>query len=293
MKTVLRYRSYAKLNLFLEVVSRRPDGYHELETVFQTVGLYDELTFESDCDDIILEGTSVEVPSGQENIVLQAAKLLSDRYDVGKGVRITLDKRIPVAAGLAGGSGNAAATLTALNVLWQLGLDAATLHALALELGSDVPYCLVGGTVAATGRGEQLESLPALAPTWFVLVHPQLHMSTAAVFNHPDLNAPATQSENDSGDAFVACVRAIRAGEALSEIHNRLEEIVFAEHSELEAVKQGLLDAGCSVAGMSGSGPTIFGICASQSDADAVVRDFSEFSTSVVQSVDVGVERVT
>ena len=293
MNTVLRYRSYAKLNLFLEVVSRRSDGYHELETVFQTVGLYDELSFEPEPHDLILEGDSVKMPPGRENIVLQAAKLLSDRYGVNRGARMTLDKRIPVAAGLAGGSGNAAATLIALNELWELGLGDAALHALALELGSDVPYCLVGGTVAATGRGEQLETLPALAPTWFVLVHPRLHMSTAAVFSHLKLKAPATRSGTDPGDAFAACLRALRAGEALSEIYNRLEEVVFVEHPELEAVKQGILDAGCSVAGMSGSGPTLFGICASQADADAVARGFTERSTSVVQNVGAGVERVT
>ena len=293
MQTVLRYRSYAKLNLFLEVVSRRPDGYHDIETVFQTVGLYDELTFAPDRDGIVLEGTPVDVPPGQENIVLRAAKKLADRYAVGQGVRIALDKRIPVAAGLAGGSGNAAATLIALNELWGLGLEEVSLHALGLELGSDVPYCLVGGTVAATGRGEDLEPLPALTETWFVLVHPRLPMSTAAVFNHPDLKVLGAKDTGGKSDGFVQCVQALRSGEALHEIHNRLEAVVFAEHPELEAVKQRLLDAGCSVAGMSGSGPTLFGICASQADAEAVAHGFTEMSTSVVRDVGAGVERMT
>ena len=293
MQTVLRYRSYAKLNLFLEVVSRRPDGYHDIETVFQTVELYDELTFAPDRDGIVLEGIPVDVPPGQENIVLRAAKQLADRYAVGQGVRIALDKRIPVAAGLAGGSGNAAATLIALNELWGLGLDGVALHALGLELGSDVPYCLVGGTVAATGRGERLDPLPALAPTWFVLVHPRLHLSTADVFNHPKLKVPEAQYVNEKSDAFVQCVRALRSGEALPEIHNRLEEVVFAEHPELKAVKQRLLDAGCSAAGMSGSGPTLLGICASQAEAEAVARGFTEIPTTVVRDVGVGVERMT
>ena len=181
------YRSYAKLNLYLDVLERRPDGYHDIETILQTVSLADTLEVSTAVEDITLICSDSAAGPAKENLAYRAAMLLRDRCGIRRGAHMVLDKRIPVAAGLAGGSGNAAAALAALNELWELRLSQTELAALGLELGSDVPYCLIGGTVAARGRGEILRPLEPLAPAWFLLLHPELRIGAGEVYSHPRL----------------------------------------------------------------------------------------------------------
>lgn len=292
MALPLIYRSYAKVNLYLEVLQRRDDGYHNIETIFQTVGLFDELQFVERPTGISLTCTNPELETGEMNLVFRAAMLLQERFDVTAGVHVHLTKNIPIAAGLAGGSGDAAATLVALNVLWDLRLDSEELQRLALELGSDVPYCLVGRTMGATSRGEALFELPPLPPLWFILVHPQIPVSAARVYNSPLLersNEPAVDGRTAS---FERALGLLADGALDRMVFNRMETPVFASHPGLDEIKRELLEGGCIAAAMSGSGPTMFGITTSRRKATKIAARFTGVATSVVQNVPRGVERM-
>lgn len=291
MTASLRVRSHAKINLYLDVFDRREDGFHHLETIFQSVDLADELTAQARANGIELTCTPNPVASVEDNLAYRAARLLQERYGVDRGARLTIAKHVPIAAGLAGGSGDAAAALAALNALWDLQLDDETLASLALELGSDVPYCLLGGTVAATGRGEILSPLPALRDGCFLLVHPPIQVSTAWLFNHPDL--PRKQRpETPWSLRFQAAVAAVREGRIADAMFNAFEDVVFAAHPHLRALKQNLLDAGCDAAVMSGSGPTLVGLCATRPQAQAAQERLGDVVTTVTQPVSEGVRIV-
>jgi len=290
--TAISYRSCAKINLYLDVLGRRRDGFHDIETIFQTVSLSDELNFMEESSGIALLCSSPELDSTESNLVHRAAVLLQERTGCSQGARIELVKRIPIAAGLAGGSGNAAATLVALNSLWDLRLAHADLRALALELGSDVPYCLEGGTVAATRRGEEMTPLSPLPDTWFVLLHPAIAISASRVYNSPHLTYSGETPIEGYTPRFRAAIQALEHGEFADLVYNRMEEAVFVSHVQLAKAKQRLLDAGCIAAAMSGSGSTLFGVCNSKSHALRVADALGDYRTSVVRSVPAALEQV-
>jgi len=288
----IAYRSYAKINLYLDVLDRRRDGYHNIETIFQSVSLYDELHFEDGEPRVSLSCSVPELDTADSNLVYRAAMLLKERTGFAGGVRIRLEKHIPIAAGLAGGSGNAAATLVALDALWELRLAPRQLHALALELGSDVPFCTVGGTAAASKRGEVLTSLPPLRETWLVLVHPPIAVSASRVYNDPKLEHSHETPFAGRTASFRGAIRALARGDLGRVVFNRMESAVFSEHPNLKEAKTRLIEAGCLAAAMSGSGPTLFGVCKSRNDARRVAESFSDFRTSIVTTVPYGVERM-
>lgn len=275
-------RSWAKINLYLDVLDRRSDGYTNIETVFQTVNLGDELVCTRDDHSLGIDCPGSDLPHNDRNLALKAARLLRARTGYEGGAHLRLLKRIPIAAGLAGGSGNAAAALLALNRLWQLGLGPDDLTALALELGSDVPYCLTGGTQAATGRGEKLAPLPPLENAWFVLVHPALAVSTAAVYGSPMLERNPETPEKGRTPSFQRALEALETGNFREAVFNRMETAVFPEHPELAHIKDVLLSAGCEAAAMSGSGPTMFGVCRNPGDCDAAQRALPGYRSTVV-----------
>lgn len=296
MPTRLCYRSYAKINLYLDVLQRRGDGFHDLETLFQSVSLYDTLTFKARHEGITLEGAPPELGPAASNLIVRAAHLLQKHTGTKQGAAISLEKRIPAAAGLAGGSGNAAATLAALNRLWELNLPDGDLHALGLELGSDVPFCLLGGFAAATGRGERLTPLPAAPPLqWFVLLHPAVAVSTPAVFNDPRLTKNAAAVIDGMTPAFAGLVNALARGEDATAppadtaraplFYNAMEAVTFAMHPDLARWKAWLLEAGCAAAMMSGSGPTLIGVCRDRAQAEAIAAAVDGVRASVVQAV--------
>ncbi|MFA6240688.1 MAG: 4-(cytidine 5'-diphospho)-2-C-methyl-D-erythritol kinase, partial [Candidatus Hydrogenedentales bacterium] len=187
MKSVCVH-SHAKVNFYLDVVRRRRDGYHDIETLFQTISLADTLVVEVRPAELSMECSNPALECGPSNLVLKAAEMLRKATGCRIGAHMNLAKRVPIAAGLAGGSGNAAAALVALNALWNLDLPNARLRRMALALGSDVPYCLEGGTVAATGRGERMCKLNPVPESWLVLVHPPFAVSTRAVYTSPLLH---------------------------------------------------------------------------------------------------------
>lgn len=282
-------RSWAKINLYLDVLDRRSDGYTNIETVFQTVNLGDELVCTRTDQTLSIECPGSGLPHNDRNLALKAARLLRDRTGCEGGAHMRLLKRIPIAAGLAGGSGNAAAALLALNRLWQLGLSRDDLAALALELGSDVPYCLAGGTQAATGRGETLEPLPSIEGVWFVLVHPEIAISTAAVYASPQLERNHETPKNGRTPSFERALAAFEVGNFREGVFNRMATAVFPEHPGLAHIKDVLLSSGCEAAAMSGSGPTLFGLCRNAGDCNAAQRALPGYRSTVVSPVAEGV----
>jgi len=291
-RAALLVRSHAKINLYLDVRPRRRDGYHNIETVFQTVSLCDELSFRDEPDGgITLTCSRPGLETGDTNLVCRAAALLRGHTGCPRGVFMHLAKNIPIAAGLAGGSGNAAAALAGLNTLWGLGLGVAQLEKLALELGSDVPYCLAGGLMAGTLRGEKLAPLTAPHAWWYVLVHPPLAVSTARAYNHPLLEKNTERPHAGRTKSFRRAIDALAAGDIAEVVFNRMERPVFAMHPVLAGIKAQLLDAGCIAAAMSGSGPTMFGVCAGPEDARRVVKNLGDaWRVSVVESAASGIE---
>jgi len=255
-----RLRTNAKINLFLRVMGRRPDGYHEIETIFHTIGLADSITIRPATNgdvDISMEaepGSMMGLPRSEDNLVREVARRLIERGARNDGVTIEIVKRIPVGAGLGGGSGNAAGVLASLNELWEMNLDAEALERLALDVGADVPYCLTGGTSRASGRGEITTELPGPPAMWFVLGLSDEPLFTAEVYRAFDL-------ERDAGDVRAAPMSLALGSGDLAEIaallHNDLERPAFRARPELEKLKQAMSDAGALGVVMSGSGPTL------------------------------------
>lgn len=259
-------KAYAKINLGLDVVRRLENGYHEVKMVMQTVGIYDELTFERSDSGIVITTDSGELPTNEDNLIYKAAKLLLERYGVNEGVCIHLQKNIPIAAGMAGGSTDAAATLKGVNELFGLGCTQQELMELGVRIGADVPYCVMGGTALAEGIGEKLTAL-APAPDCFVLVaKPDINVSTKYVYEHLDA-AGVTKHPDIDG-----MVQAIETGDlqgVLDRMENVLESVTIVAHPIIETIKNRMKELGALNSMMSGSGPTVFGIFTEKDKAEA------------------------
>lgn len=286
---MLRCRSFAKINLYLDVLERQPGGYHDIETVFQSVDLADLLTFTETESQVTLACQAPGVPSDERNLAVRAALALKQAAGCSRGAHIVLEKRIPAAAGLAGGSGNAAAALAALNRLWGLGLTEPELAAIGARLGADIPFCLAGGTMAATGRGDALESLQAL-PDWvYVLVHPGAEVSTAEVYGDPALSRRSDPRPGGKTSRFRDVLSKLAQGDLEGAVANSMEPVVFNKHPGLARVKERLRASGCIAAAMSGSGPTIFGVCRDEAAARRAA-DQAGLPASVARGAPRGVE---
>jgi 4-diphosphocytidyl-2-C-methyl-D-erythritol kinase len=252
----------AKVNLALEVLSRRPDGYHEIATVMQVIDLSDRLILE-EADDLAVSTSAPGVPTDESNLAYRAAAVLRDAAKLGRGVRITLDKRIPVAAGLGGGSTDAAAVLAGLNRLWGLRWPVARLEELAVSLGMDVPFFLRGGAALATGRGERLAPLDGAA-LFLVLVNPRFPLSTAEMYARV---TPTMYSGGGQARQMAGALGTRRPGRVAASLYNGLEGAARAAHPQIGQMQAALVAAGALGAAMSGSGPTVFGIARSWEQA--------------------------
>jgi len=247
------------VNLALEVLGKRADGYHEIATVLQAVDLFDRLTVEA-ADTISLESDDPALPTDDGNLVVRAARLLQKESGVEAGARIGLRKQIPVAAGLGGGSSDAAATLWALNRLWHLRWPKARLHDVAVQLGMDVPFFLGPGRALATGRGERLEALPSGGGYALVLVNPRVPLSTREVYER----VPAGWRAEATGTArLIEALRTRNVAKVAATLTNNLEAVVEPMLPAIRQMKAALLAAGALGAVMSGSGPTVFGMARS------------------------------
>ncbi|MEA2506252.1 MAG: 4-diphosphocytidyl-2-C-methyl-D-erythritol kinase [Actinomycetota bacterium] len=290
-------RAAAKLNLFLRVMGRHEDGFHELETIFHGVALTDLVQLSAGRPGSIqveMTGSAAmqtHVPVPEDNLVNIAASQMASLAKTEPGATIVVDKSIPFGGGLAGGSADAAATIVGLNELWELDLTLGSMLGIAAGLGSDVPYCIEGGTVLATGRGTELARLPEPAPMWFVLGMSDRPLLTGEVFAAWDENR---QTGGVPADGLIAALIGGDVAEIGSHIHNDLLIPAVTTRPEIEAGLQALLDAGAAGAGMSGSGPTVFGIARGETDAHEIAQSVRNvFSRVQVRaSSPVGVERV-
>jgi len=258
---MIRLKAPAKVNLYLKVLRKRPDGYHELETIFERVNLFDELTFKKIRSGIQLRSSGLCLPRGRRNLVYRAAELLNRHYPSSGGVSITLNKRIPIAAGLGGGSSDAATTLLALNKLWNLKLSKLCLLVHAEELGSDVPFFILERSFAlGWGRGEKLRALSYRRKLWHVLVTPTFPVLASDVYR----SLRAADLTRSGGNARIS-FKSLR-------LFNTLERVILKKHKTIQDMKEGLLEAGAREALVSGSGPSLFGLADSSAHAAKIAR---------------------
>ncbi len=269
--------AYAKINWVLRVVGRRPDGYHELDTVFQTVSLCDVLSITpTDDGEIRLTCDHPGLAADGTNLVERAAHDLRAAAGVSSGAIIHLEKKIPMGAGLGGGSGDAGATLLALNALWRAGASPETLWTIAARLGADVPFFLSGGTARGTGRGDVIEPMPDVHAPHLLLVNPGIEVPTARVFRH--LSAGLTSEKPER--ILPAC--SFSPGDGLpASLTNDLEETVFALFPPVEAVWRKTRALGARAVRMSGSGATIFAVFDSESARARAQADLATHGWSV------------
>jgi 4-diphosphocytidyl-2-C-methyl-D-erythritol kinase len=250
-------RSYAKINLSLDILGKRADGYHELVTVMQTIDLYDTICLTAIEEDTVRVICSRPELNGDDNLAARAAQAVRQRLSLSQGVMIELQKHVPVAAGLGGGSSNAVAVLLALQQWWQLSLSSSDLLDIAASLGSDVPFFLTGGLALCEGRGERLTPLAPRWPSamrWLLLLKPAIGVSTAAVFR----NLPPDDYTDGSHSRGV-CSAFINQGELhLEDLHNGLQRGVLERYPEVAQAREDMLQAGASYVRLSGSGPTLF-----------------------------------
>lgn len=259
----LTKEAYAKINLGLDVLRRREDGYHEVKMVMQTVDICDTLTFTKKAKQgITLKTDKEELSVGEDNLICRAAKLLfAEAGAIGtgitQGVEIFLQKRIPIAAGMAGGSADAAVTLLGLNELFELGFSIEQLQHIGVSLGADIPYCLVGGTALSEGIGEILTKLPAPPQCVLVVAKPDINVSTKFVYEN--LHAD-TLSYHPDIDGMVEAIKAGDLTGITDRLGNVLETVTVREYPVIDTIKKLMKGAGAENALMSGSGPTVFGI---------------------------------
>ena len=253
----IRREAFAKINLGLDVVRRLPNGYHEVRMIMQTVGICDVLTFRKAVSGIQLVVDNEELPTDGNNLICKAAKLLLESAGIEGGVSITLEKHIPIAAGMAGGSTDAAAALLGINELYEIGYDVDKLKELGVKIGADVPYCIQGGTALAEGIGEVLSELPTPPACHLVIAKPDINVSTKFVYEN--LRANELESHPDI-DGMIEGLEKGDLKAITDRLANVLETVTVPAYPIIDEIKQSMLDAGAEGALMSGSGPTVFGI---------------------------------
>jgi len=262
-------KAYAKVNLGLRVLEQRPDGFHNIETVFHRVNLFDELTFEAS-DQIEILSTDAAAPGNETNLCFRAAALLQGLTGCSKGVRIHLEKQIPVGAGLGGGSSDAALVLRELPLFWKMEADPTRILGLALRLGSDVSYFLGENSALALGRGEILEYFALDIPYTILLCCPPLHVSTAWAYRHVTPRSAAGHT-----DLKTVLVQGVKTPQILrEEVVNDFESAVFASYPEIAQIKKSMLEREAVFALMSGSGSSVYGFFSDPSAASLAADAF-------------------
>lgn len=274
----LLVKAPAKINLSLDVLHKRTDGYHEVRMVMTTIDLADRLELsEHDKDEIKVISHNRFVPDDSRNLAYQAASILKRRYDVKKGVTISITKSIPVAAGLAGGSSDAAATLRGLNKFWGLGLSMDTLAEIGAEIGSDVSFCVYGGTAVATGRGEKIQHIDAPPHCWVILAKPTIGVSTADIYRNLSLDSV----KHPNVDGMIDAIQSKDFDGICSKVGNVLEDVTLQLYPEVAHIKEQMKKFGADAVLMSGSGPTVFGLVQRESRMQRVYNGLRGFCDQV------------
>lgn len=271
---MIERRAYAKINLSLDVLRRREDGYHEVKMIMQTIGIYDTLTFEevnefppsddtySFCDGKIMlkilnVASKADIGPMEKNLIYRASKLIYDKYSIDKKAIITLDKNIPVAAGMAGGSTDAAAVFHGLNELFDLNMSIKDMCELGVKIGADVPYCIMGGTALSEGIGEILTKIPTPPACYILIAKPDISVSTKFVYENLHANELKVHPDVDSMIEAITDQDLLKMAELLG---NVLETVTTKEYPIIDSIKKAMIDNGALNSLMSGSGPTVFGL---------------------------------
>lgn len=267
-------QAMAKINLGLDVLRRREDGYHEVKMVMQTVKLHDTLTLKVSKE----QGVSIcvdakELPTNENNLIVKAARLLYAHYPIHEGVEISLTKRIPIAAGMAGGSTDAAATLVGMNRLFHLGCSVERLKELGVTIGADIPYCIQGGTALSEGIGERLTPLPEFGDGHLVIAKPDIYVSTKYVYQNLDLGS---LKHHPDIDGMAEAIRNRDLKGIADRMENVLESVTQKEYPVIGRLKEMMKEAGAMNALMSGSGPTVFGIFDDQRKARQALEEIKK-----------------
>jgi len=268
--TSFHFHSFAKINWFLRILGKRPDGYHEVITALQTVSLCDDLTFDlRDDSEIILSCDDPEIPTDNTNLIVKAALALQNRLQTALGAEIKSTKRIPAKGGLGGASSNAAVTLMALNLLWRGALNINDLMLLASDLGADVPFFLVGGRGLGTGTGTSVSELADGPKQHLIVVTPNANVSTANAY--ASLNAGSLTTSNTASILSSSLAEVISADSRQWPLHNDFERVIFEIEPEIERVKVALLEAGARGALLAGSGSSVFGVFDDEAARDRAI----------------------
>ena len=266
-------KAYAKINLGLDVVRRLENGYHEVRMIMQTVGIYDVLTLEKTSEGIVVTTDNGELPTDENNLIYKAAKMMMEKYQIDQGVRIHLEKHIPIAAGMAGGSTDAAGTFIGMNELFECGASEEELRELGVKVGADVPYCIMGGTALAEGIGEILSKLPSPPQCYLLIAKPDINVSTKYVYEH--LDAEGVDVHPDI-DGMIGALTENDLGGIVSRLGNVLENVTVKKYSVIQQIKDTMLENGAQGSLMSGSGPTVFGIYTEEEKAKEALKALEE-----------------
>lgn len=279
MSNVLTVKAYAKVNLALDIIGKRQDGYHEVAMIMQSIDLADTVSFTEQDGDITVMANIPALACDETNLAYRAAALLKREFSIKAGVNIALTKTIPMAAGLAGGSADAAAVLTGLNHMWGLKLSGDKLAELGAALGSDVPFCLRGGTMLASGRGEILRRLPNLPECYVVLAKPDISVSTAWAYGNFSQDKAGRRPAIEN---MIGCLKSGDLAGIAQRLCNVLESVTIAAHPVIGYLKQTMLDCGLMASLMSGSGPTVFGLTPDAETAQAAARELRSINNAEV-----------
>lgn len=274
----IQVKAYAKVNLSLDIVGKRSNGYHDVEMIMQQITLYDEVTLTKKDSGISIKTDCYYIPSNFKNIAYKVAKDVMQSYNITDGIHIDIKKNIPVAAGLAGGSADAAAVIKGLNDLFNLNMTLQMMKDLSVKHGADIPFCIEGGAALARGIGEELEVIPSLDKTWMVLSKPSISVSTQEVYKQFDLNKvkkhPDTllliKAMHDNDKKIIA-----------DHMYNVLEEITARNYPVISAIEKKMREYGAIGTMMSGSGPTVFGIFKNYKTALSAYKNLSKRNKQV------------
>lgn len=270
----MRLQAFAKINLGLDVLGKREDGYHEIRMIMQTIRMYDQLDMRKSVEPgIHLTTNKKYIPVDENNLVWRAAKLMMDTCGIMEGVSIHLHKVIPVAAGMAGGSSDAAATLVGMNRLFHCGLSKEKLMELGVQIGADVPYCVLRGTALAEGIGEKLTVLPPMPDCWILIGKPGISVSTKYVYTTLDLNTDTVHPDIDGMKKALEDRNLYGITERMG---NVLQDVTIPAYPEVERIKEQMKTLGAVNAMMSGSGPTVFGIFDNEEKAQKACQKLRE-----------------
>lgn len=282
MNNAVEMVANAKVNLSLDVVRRREDNYHDLEMIMQEIDLADKIFIkEIDVDEIRVLCNRDDIPTDETNIVYKISYTIKNRFNIDKGLEIKIDKNIPIAAGLGGGSADAAATIKGLNKLWNLNMSEQDMIDISKPLGADIPFCIIGGTAVARGIGDKLTKISGLKETMILLVNPEIGVSTKFVYQ--SLNLDVIEKRPDTGK-LVDAIQANDLNYIANNMVNVLETVSIKEYPLIDKIKEEMIQYGAIGSLMSGSGSTVFGIFDDESAIDNAEKEFRKQYNLVIRT---------